>query len=99
MAKIITSKHPSVIVQNVIMMWVANGFGTPKKFLIDNGGEFANESYKEMAEQFNAEICSTAAESPWQNGICERSHAGIDTCVEKSLEDDPTIELGVNGLK
>ena len=58
-------------------MWVANGFGTPKKLLTDNGGEFANESYKEMAEQFNVEICSTAAESSWQNGICERNHAVI----------------------
>ena len=52
-------------------MLVANGFGTPKKFLIDNGGEFANKSYKEMAEQLSVEICSTAAESPWQSGICE----------------------------
>ena len=95
LAKIIKSKHPSVIVRNVIMMWVANGFGTPEKLLIGSGGEFANESFKEMAEQFNVEICSTAAESPWQNGICERNHAVIDTCVEKSLEDDPTIELDV----
>ena len=61
LAKIIKSKHPFVIVQNVIMMWIANGFRTPKKFLIDSGGEFANESYKEMAEKFNVEICSTAS--------------------------------------
>ena len=46
-------------------MWVASGFGTSKKLLIDNGREFANESYKKMAEQINVEICSTAAESPW----------------------------------
>ena len=46
LAKIIQSKHPSVIVQNVIMMWVTNGFETPEKFLIDNGDKFANESYK-----------------------------------------------------
>ena len=70
LAKIIKSKHLSVIIQNVFM-WVANGFGTPEKPLIHNGGELANESYKEMAEQFNVEICSTAAESPRENGICE----------------------------
>ena len=34
LAKIIKSKHPSVIVQNVIIMWVANGFATPKSFLL-----------------------------------------------------------------
>ena len=33
-------------------------------FLLTNGGEFANENYKEMAEQFDVEICSIAAESP-----------------------------------
>ena len=80
LAKIIKSKHPSVIVQKVIMMWVGNGFRTPKKFLIDNGGEFANENYTEMGEQLNVEICSTAAESPWQNGICERNHAVEKMC-------------------
>ena len=48
-----------------------------------------------MAEQFNVEICGTVAESPWHNGICERNHAVIDTCVEKILEDDSTIELDV----
>ena len=53
------------------------------EFLIDDGGEFANESYKETAEQFNVEIYSTAAESTWQNGICKRNHAVIDTRVEK----------------
>ena len=30
LAKIIKSKPPSVIIQSVIIMWVANGFGTPK---------------------------------------------------------------------
>ena len=29
------------------------GMGAPDKFLIDNGGEFDNESYREFAEQFN----------------------------------------------
>ena len=48
-----------------------------------------------MAEQFNVDIYSTAAESPWQNVICERNHAVIDTCLEKILKDDPTIELDV----
>ena len=85
LAKIIKSKHPSVIVQNVIMTWVANGFGTPKKFLIDNGGEFANGSFKEMAEQLNIEIGSTAAESPWQNGICERNNEVIDSECKNAI--------------
>ena len=33
-------------------------------------------------EQFNIEICSTSANSPWQNGISERNHSIVDMCEE-----------------
>ena len=48
------------------MVWLASGFGPPEIFLIANGGEFANENYKELMEQFNIEISGTSANSPWQ---------------------------------
>ena len=88
-----TRKLPSVIVDAVIKIWIASGFGAPSKFLIDNGGEFTNNLYKEMAAHFNVEVCNTGAESPWQKGICERNRAVIDLCVEKMLEDDQTLSL------
>ena len=72
LAKVIRRKLPEVVVNEVAMVWLASGFGPPEKFLIDNGGEFANENYKELTEQFNAEICGTSANSPWQNGICQK---------------------------
>lgn len=93
LAKVIKRKLPSVIIDSVIGLWIANGLGAPNKFLIDNGGEFCNSLYKEMAEQFNVEICTTGAESPWSNGICERNHAVVDSAVEKMIEDDPTLGL------
>ena len=77
------------------MVWLASGFGPPEKFLIDNGGEFANENYKELTEQFNVEICGTSANSPWQNGMCERNHYIVDVRVEKMIEDDPSMKLEV----
>ena len=95
LSQVITRKLTSVIVDAVIKMWIASGFGAPRKFLIDNGGEFANNLYKEMAAHFNVEVCNTGAESPWQNGICERNHAVIDLCVEKMLEDDQTLSSEV----
>ena len=76
-------------------MWIASGFGAPGRFLIDKGGMFANNLYKEMTVRFNVEVCNTGAESPWQNGICERNHAGINLCIEKMLEDDQTLSLEV----
>ena len=45
-SQVITRKLPSVIVDAVIKKWIASGFRAPKKFLIDNGGEFANSLCK-----------------------------------------------------
>ena len=94
-SKVIRRKVPKVIVNSVATEWIAAGFGAPKKFLVDNGGEFNNEEYRELAEQFNVEVCATAAYSPWSNGICERNHYVVDVCVQKMLEEDPRMELDV----
>ena len=74
-------------------MWIGSGLGAPGKILVDNGGEFANEEYKDMCENFNIMVCHTAAESPWQNGICERNHCVVDNCVIKILEEEPNMKL------
>ena len=95
LAKVIRRKSPKVIINEVAMVWLASGLWPPEKFLIDNGGEFANDYYKELTEQFNIEICGTSANSPWQNGICERNHYIVDVCVEKMIEDGPSMKLEV----
>ena len=48
-----------------------------------------------MCLNLNIEPINTAADSPWQNGICERNHAVVDDCVSKILEDNPELELDV----
>ncbi len=63
--------------------WIAADFGPPKKVLVDNGGEFDNEEYKELADQFNLEICTTAAYSPWSNDMNKRNHYIMNVCVQK----------------
>ena len=62
-------------------------FGHPKKFLADNGGEFANPEYRSLCESMNIEMLKTAAESPWSNGIVERHNAVLKESVLKTLED------------
>ena len=89
--RLIKNKRPPTILSNVMEMWVGSGFGAPGKFLADNGGEFNNEEYRDMCQNLNVEIMHTAAESPWQNGICERNHAVVDLCLEKILEENPAI--------
>ena len=68
---IIPGKAKEVIVDKFFMHWIAL-FGCPGKLLSDNGGEFNNDLLREMGEQLNIEVLSTAAESPWSNGITER---------------------------
>ena len=86
-AIVIKSKEPKVVVDSFISTWIASGMGAPNKVLVDNGGEFDNPELLEAMEQFNIEVCATAAYSPWSNGICERNHAVVDLMVNKMLEE------------
>ena len=56
-----------------------------KLFLSHNGGEFNNELFREMSEQLNINIKTTAAESPWSNGIAEKQNGVIGNIMEKVM--------------
>ena len=45
------------------------------KILTDNGGEFSNAEMTEVSNRLNIKLFTTGAESPWQNGLCEKNHA------------------------
>lgn len=45
---------------------------TKKASVIVNGGEFNNEEFRDMTENFNIETRTTAGYSPWSNGLLER---------------------------
>ena len=63
-AELIKDKLPSTIIDKVMFMWIGSGLGAPRKFPVDNGGEFANVKYQDMCENLNIEVMKTAAESP-----------------------------------
>ena len=89
----IKDKTPDAIVNTIVQMWIGSGLGSPEKFLADNGMEFANKRFRDMCENLNIQVPNTAAETPWQNGVCERNHAVVDRCMEKILEDQPDTSL------
>ena len=63
-------------------------FGQRTRFLANNGSEFSNETYKEKS--------TTAAESLWLNGLCERHNEVIKESVEEVIEETGyTIETAV----
>ena len=62
-------------------------FGSPKKFSVDNGGEFNNEDFCSLCENVNICILTTAVESPWTNGLIERHNVIVGYSVTKTMED------------
>lgn len=86
-ACVIKSKSAKIIIDGVMRYWIAL-FGSPKKILTDNGGEFSNSEFRSMAENFNVEVMCTAAESPWSNGVCERLNVVLKDNVLKILEEN-----------
>ena len=86
------SKAPKEIVSGIMRCWVSI-FGVPRKFLTDNGGEFANELFIEMAEQFGIRVMTTAAESPWSNGLVERHNATLAEILYKITAENESIDI------
>ena len=89
------TKHQDEIVSRIYSMWIAY-FGCPGKFLSDDGAEFNNDGYREMNGKLNTETATTAAESPFNNGIVEKHNLILAKAMKKTLLDvkcEPQIAL------
>ena len=94
-AALITTKHQDEMIRNICLIWIGY-FGYPQKFMSDNGGEFSNEKFCEMSEKLNIETITTAAESPFSNGIVERHNLMLAEAMYKTIDDvhcEPKIAL------
>ena len=80
------------ILDAIIESW-CGVFGMMKIMLSDNGGEFTSEEIREVTSFLNIKKYTTAAESPWQNGLCERIHAITDQILSKLFEEYPNVKL------
>ena len=83
---IIHNKRPQTIVSGILDCWV-KFLGVPRKILTDNGGEFVNQEFMDMADNLNIHVMTTPAEAPWCNGICEKHNHIIGTMLDKLWED------------
>ena len=81
------SKEPEEVIDAIFKIWISI-FGAPKKFLADNGGEFANAKFLEMAESLNIRVMHTAGESPWSNGLVERHNMTMAEILQKVLAEN-----------
>ena len=85
-AAVIKNKNPSTVIKKIFTNWITI-FGQPKKILSDNGCEFNNSIMRELGDKFGIKILTTAAESPWSNGICERLNGVLSNLVNKILHE------------
>ena len=83
---IIRSKKKGTIVKGLMEYWVRM-FGPPQKILSDNGGEFVNAELTDFSEKFNCSLKTTAAESAWSNGLCEKHNGVIGNMLDKIMND------------
>ena len=85
-AYLINNKQPNTIVKALFITWFSI-FGPPQKIISDNGGEFKNSVMWDMGTIFNIKLLTTAAESPWSNGIVERLNQVLADMVRKIMDD------------
>ena len=85
-ASFIPNKKKETIINAIFKTWIAI-YGNPRKFLIDNGGEWANEEFLEMCDSLGIDIKTTAAESPWSNGVVERHSQVLANMMYKIIDD------------
>lgn len=85
-ATFIADKKRELIINGIFRIWIAV-HGTPQKFMSDNGGEFANADFLAFCEQFGIVVKTTAAESPWSNGVVERNNQTLARSMDKIIQD------------
>ena len=85
-ACLVHTKHQDEIIRQIYLIWISY-FGCPRKFLSDNGGEFANKSFIDMCAKLNIEVATTAGESPFSNGTVERHNKILAEGMQKTLDD------------
>ena len=94
MSDFITRKKPEDVINVIMSCWIAV-FGVMKSIMSDNGGEFSSEETRDVASVLNWEVCTTGAESPFQNGLCERNHAVCDNILTKLQAQYPKTPLSI----
>ena len=95
-AAIIRKKDPQVIVDKFMQIWVGMYDAPEVGVYTDNGGEFNSQIFRDMAENLNMSVKTTAGYSPWSNGVVERHNATLtDTLIKMRENSDLSWETAI----
>ena len=89
---VLKSKTPEAVVKAFMTHWVRY-FQKPREIITDQGLEFTGSIMMEAMSKLDIIIHTTAAYSPWSNGLCERNHALVDSILTRVLVDFPDMDL------
>ncbi|CAG2236079.1 unnamed protein product [Mytilus edulis] len=85
----IDRKKTTGVIEKMMTNWIGI-FGVMGTILTDNGGEFSSDEMREVASILNVKVYTTAGESPFQNGLCERAEQN------DNIETPDTNETGIH---
>ena len=85
------NRKPSDVIDALMQRWIAV-FGTMGSIMTDNGGEFSSDEMREVASILNVRLITTAADSPFQSGLCERVHSLTIMMLLRLMEENKKTE-------
>ena len=91
LGKIIKDKKPETIIAAIYEKWIIGGgigFGFPRCFWHDNGGEFVNSKMSEWTTKHDLKVKTTPSHTPNANGANERNHHTCDILFRKAKQDN-----------
>ncbi len=91
-ATFLKSKTPEEVVRAFMTHWVRY-FQKPREIITDQGNEFTGSIMMEAMSKLDIICHTTAAYSPWSNGLCERNHYLVDNILLRILIDFPDMDL------
>ncbi len=94
----VNPKRLSDVVDKIMSCWIGV-FGVMESVISDNGGGgFCSDEMREVCSVLDVEKLTTAADSPFQNGLCKWNHAVIDKMLLRVQEDSPgaSVEILLN---
>ena len=90
-AVFVSNKEPETIIRELLLNWCLT-FGFPRVIFTDNGGEFSNKHMHSFGQTYDIVIKTTAAESPFSNGIVERHNAVLTETLLKLKAESPKLK-------
>ena len=86
-ATVVSGKSAQETVRSIFDIWI-RVIGCPGKILMDNGGEFDNRELIDLCDKCNVRVLTTAAESPWSNGLVEKHNHILGQMILKLIAEN-----------